>query len=281
MNYPLAAASIPRPACKRIQPKAINASLSKCGFNRKTSRAIVFGAAWCVGLGWRHICFEQGILHILTIIKHLRTPGPFQSLLQICLDWCQVVAGVSFSPMRVPTIVLSCVDCPWMDFNCAFLRHCSAQLLTPGITLPKPQRQHDVCTMEGIVDLNLSAANDDKRLNACRLWLQVTTLSDISTLMGDRIDRTAWLCLLSLTSNQAEWPRPDSAMQRGVGSVAQGPLRCLLHQRVSLRLGLQAWSPHPVPWPMAARLLATKIAPLGHLRPTQLQTALRSRQGGP
>ena len=51
MNYPLAATSIPRRACETIQSKAINASLSKCGFSRKMSRAVVFGAFWFGGLG--------------------------------------------------------------------------------------------------------------------------------------------------------------------------------------------------------------------------------------
>ena len=35
--------------------------------------------------------------------------------------------------------------------------------------------------MNGILDLNLPPTTI-KRINACRLWLQVTTLSDISNL---------------------------------------------------------------------------------------------------
>jgi hypothetical protein len=205
MGYSLAATSIPRVACEKIQSKAINASLSKCGFNRHMSRAIVFGAFWFGGLGWRHLYFEQGILHILIIIKHLRTPGPFQSLLQICLDWYQVIAGVPFSPLSMPSISLNYTNCPWLDGTCAFLKHCSAQLLIPSIVLPTLQRQNDECIMMGLLDLNLPAATMN-RINSCRLWLQVTTLSDISTLQGGNIDRTAWLGSARMTSNDADWP---------------------------------------------------------------------------
>ena len=143
MNHPLSATSIPRRECKKIQSKAINASLSKCGFSRKTSRAVVFGAFWFGGLGWRHIYFEEGILHTLTLIKHLRTPGHFQSLLRICLDWYQVIACVSFLPLGIPAIPLNYMDSPWLDSTFTFLRHYSAQLVIPGITLPKLQRSHD------------------------------------------------------------------------------------------------------------------------------------------
>ena len=77
MNYPLSATSLTEAQCKSIQSRAVNASLTKCGFNRKMSRAIVFGSPWFGGMGRRHLYFEQGIQHVLTIIKHLRTPGPF------------------------------------------------------------------------------------------------------------------------------------------------------------------------------------------------------------
>jgi hypothetical protein len=86
MNYPLLATSLTRRQCKKIQFTAINASLSKCRYSRKTPCAIVFLAPWFDGLGWQHLFFEQGIQHVLLIIKHLRAPGPFQSLLQISLQ---------------------------------------------------------------------------------------------------------------------------------------------------------------------------------------------------
>ena len=138
MNYPLVATYIPRQACEKMQSKAINAFLSKCGFSRKMSQAVVFGAFWFrAGLGWRHIYFKEGILHhILTLIKHRCTSGPFQSLFGICLEWYQVIAGISFSPLYMPAIPLNYTDSTWLDFTCTFLHHCSAQLVIPGITLP-------------------------------------------------------------------------------------------------------------------------------------------------
>jgi hypothetical protein len=70
MNYPLVATTLTEKDCKTIQTKAINASLSKCGFRRSLARSIVFGSPWYGGMGWRHLFYEQGIQHVLLIVKH-------------------------------------------------------------------------------------------------------------------------------------------------------------------------------------------------------------------
>ncbi len=135
--------------------KAINASLSKGGFSRKASRSVVFGSPLYGGLGWRYLYFEQGILHTLSLIKHLRTPGPFHSLLLVSLDWYQRIAGVSFSPFRHPNLPLPYLDHAWFDCTIKFLRHCHAHLEIPSTLLPQPNRQHDKCIMETCIGLEL------------------------------------------------------------------------------------------------------------------------------
>ena len=72
---------------------------------------------------------------MLTIIKHLRTPGPFHSLLMISLHWYQVIAGVSFSPFRYTSFRLPYLDHPWFDCARSFLRLCLAHLDIPDTPL--------------------------------------------------------------------------------------------------------------------------------------------------
>jgi hypothetical protein len=103
-NYPLAATFLPRATCEKIQSLATNAVLIKCKFNHHFPRSVVFGSPWYGGLGWRHMYYEQGIQHVLIILKHLRTPGHFQSLLQINLCWYMVIAGVPFPPLANPSV---------------------------------------------------------------------------------------------------------------------------------------------------------------------------------
>jgi hypothetical protein len=205
MNCPPAAVSLSQGECRKIKSNAIDVSLSKCGSSHKTARAIVFGSPWFRGLGWRHLHFEQGTQHLLTLIKHLRTPGPFQSLFHVRLHWCQVIAGVSFSPFLHPDTPLPHLDNAWLDSTCQFLKHCSAQLEIPTIPLPVSKRRNDACVMDGFIGLGLSSSTL-QRLNFCCLWLRVTHLSGICTLAGDCVDRTAWLGLDPMPSSAADWP---------------------------------------------------------------------------
>jgi hypothetical protein len=111
---------------------------------------------WYGGLGWRHLYYEQGILHVL-LIKHLRTPGPLHSLLHVCLQWYQVIAGVPFSPLSCPDIPMPYLDSVWLDSTRVFLSHSSAQLVIPEIPLPQLQRENDACTMDRFIEQQLPA----------------------------------------------------------------------------------------------------------------------------
>ena len=59
MNYPLSATSLSEAQCKHIKSRAVNASLTKCGFNRKVSRAIVFGSPWFGGAWAGDTCISN------------------------------------------------------------------------------------------------------------------------------------------------------------------------------------------------------------------------------
>jgi hypothetical protein len=70
--------------------------------------------------------------------------------------------------------------------------------------------------MDGFIEANLKPITL-QRLNFCRLWLQVTFVSDISMLQGNTIDRQAWLGVAPMPSSKADWPqqsRPEEKVWR-------------------------------------------------------------------
>jgi hypothetical protein len=115
------------------------------------------------------------------------------------------VAGVSYTPLAWPNESLPHLDHAWLSSMRQFLKHCSAVLTIPEIPLPKPKRVQDTCIMDGFLKLSLKPTTI-RKLYLCRLWLQVTLLSDISTLAGTTIDRSAWLGLKQMPSSTADWP---------------------------------------------------------------------------
>jgi hypothetical protein len=190
-NYPLAATFLKRKDREKIQSFATCATLMKCGINRHFPHAVVFGSPKCGGLRWRHMWHEQGIQHVLIIIKHLRTPGHFQSLLQINLRWQALIAGVSFAPLEFPAINLPHLDSAWLDSTQLFLAQSRAQILIPGLPGPQSFCQQDRCIMDAVLTLSYTTAQI-KKVNCCRLFLQAARLSKITTLQGTSIDSTAW-----------------------------------------------------------------------------------------
>jgi hypothetical protein len=178
VNYPLDATFLTRPVCENIQSSATSATLNKCGFNQHFPRAIVFGSPRYGGMGMRYMGYEQGIQHvIIIIIKHLRTPGHFESLLQINLRWYMLIAGVSFQPLSFPEIVLPHLEGAGLNSTHVFLAHSRSQLLIPGLPTPQAFRKFDAFIMDAVLDLHYTAGQI-RQVNWCRLFLHATRLSE-------------------------------------------------------------------------------------------------------
>ena len=203
-NYPLAATSLTRENCRKIQSFATAATLTKVKFNRHFPHAVVFGSPYYGGMGWRHMYYEQGIQHVLIIIKHLRTPGAFQSLLQITLRWYQCLAGVSFAPLEYPDIPLPHLEHAFLNCSRLFLDQCRAKLVIPSIPIKPLFRTQDTFIMEAVGTLKYTQGQAEQ-VNCCRLFLQADLLSEISSLSGTAIDICAWKGTERLPSHH-DWP---------------------------------------------------------------------------
>jgi hypothetical protein len=82
---------------------------------------------------------------MIMLNKHLRTPGQFQSLLLIILQWYQVTAGTFFCPFSRPKIQIPYIERSWLDSTREFLAHSSSSLTIEQTPTPQLQRQHDAC----------------------------------------------------------------------------------------------------------------------------------------
>jgi hypothetical protein len=111
-------------------------------------------AAWAGGT----LYFEQGIQHVLIIIKHLRTPGHFQSLLQINRWWYMlIIAGISFAPLLFPNVPLPHLEGAWMNSTRKFLARSRSQLFIPSLLTPLIFRNHNRLIMDTVITLNYTS----------------------------------------------------------------------------------------------------------------------------
>ncbi len=79
--------------------------------------------------------------------------------------------------------------------------------LTPFLC--PPQREHDVHIMDRVIDSGKFKPREIRMVNYCRLFLGVTTVSDVSTADGKDIDRTMFLGYPSLLASQTKWMKAE------------------------------------------------------------------------
>jgi hypothetical protein len=169
-----------------------------------------------------------------------------------------LIAGVSFAPFQFPSSNLPHLDSAWLDSTRNFLAHSRSQIIIPSLPSPKPFRQYDQIIMDMVLRLSLSAGQV-KKINYCRLFLQVTRLSEITNLEGNHIDPTAWTGSTRLQSHH-DWPRqghPGSrtwALWRNAITDAfcqQPDERVRLKRPGLLDLPLGSWLPGSRPFQLA------------------------------
>jgi hypothetical protein len=66
-----------------------------------------------LGIGDRHLCYEQGIDATLQLLKHIRANSKLGDFLKIGLDWTQLHAGVSFPILETTRRALPHLDHGW------------------------------------------------------------------------------------------------------------------------------------------------------------------------
>jgi hypothetical protein len=98
MTHCLPCSHMTKTQLHHIQNKMTSISLSKRGCSSKTSRAVVFGPRRFLGIGDRHLHYEQGIGRTLQLLKHIRSDPKLGTFLKIALDWTQLHFPFSKTP---------------------------------------------------------------------------------------------------------------------------------------------------------------------------------------
>jgi hypothetical protein len=185
----------------------VSTSLSKMGYSCKASRVVVFGPRRYLRIGLRHLYYKQGIGQTLQLLKHIRSDSNLGSFLQIGLDWTQLHAGVSFPIMENPQQNLPRLERGWYTSMREFLASIDASIyLLPTPVTPTLLRAKDCILMEDLLK-NEFTPREIKKINLCRLILQVESLAEICTPTGNCILEGVWRGERPCSSSKFLWPR--------------------------------------------------------------------------
>ena len=173
----------------QVETKAHQSMAAAMGFNRHTSKAILYAPAAMGGGGMRHLAVEQGLAQLENFVRHWRSGNTqIGALVRIALHWAQTVAGVSTGLLQEPATNIPHLEAKWFGSLRDFLTAANTQVVVDDDGVVPKQREHDRYIMEVLMSSGKYTPAELRRLNYCRLHLQATLLSDIATADGVAID---------------------------------------------------------------------------------------------
>jgi hypothetical protein len=206
MTYPLCISSMTPKQCDRIDITLRAALLPALGYARNLPLGIALGPSADGGLDIHSTHTEQGLRKVTTLIGHLRQGGRASALLRIAIDWCQLLAGVSYPILSFPARRIPHAETCWITTLRDNLRihHLSLNLTSTWCDLP--QRAGDFHLMDRLGPLHTPLQS--RRLNQCRLWLHVSRLSDITHTNGKTLlSKALYGDPLTHRRSGLTWPR--------------------------------------------------------------------------
>ena len=122
-------------------------------------------------------------------MKQWRKASVSGKLLRIAISWFQVQVGVSFSIMGNVKAPLPHLESKWIASLRGFLAQIDAHISIDHLHVPLLQRLHDFNLMDAIQSSGQFTNAEVRRLNYCRLYLQVVTVSDLTDVSGKVLDQ--------------------------------------------------------------------------------------------
>jgi hypothetical protein len=179
VKYPLPQSFFTKQRLEKAQASTMGPILAKCGFGRTTPRALIYAPTELGGGGFIPWYVLQGEGQVTNFLKHWRTDSLISRTLKVTLAWAQFQAGIS-TPILVNTsIKLPHLECRWVNSLRDFLAWSNSVIQVTKPSIPLLERIGDFHIMDQAIKLGIFQAVDLKILNYCRLYLHVTTVSEL------------------------------------------------------------------------------------------------------
>ena len=188
--YPMPSSTLSDAHCDALQVQFKKAFLPKYGFNRHMPNAVVYGPNELGGIGLRTLSVERGISQTYLLLACLRSPGVPAKLANIAISWAQFLAGTSVSIFEdVTTSLPHLAPMQWIPQVRKFLHSTSCQIELETKFLPPLQRDNDRYLMDIVLESQIFTKAELLLVNACRIYMGVTLLSDITTPDGTKLSK--------------------------------------------------------------------------------------------
>jgi len=211
LSYPLPATWIPDSFFKKVHTLSTSTILNKMGYHRNLPRCLVYAPRTVGGIGLCNLQTEMEVQQIMIVLRHMRAKTPLGQAIEILIRQYQLWAGVS-QPILQDTTPYSWIPNRWLSRLRKTMHEHNIQLKHSAWVI-QPLRQNDVFLMEAINELGLTPLQLEQ-INACRMYLQITTLAEIVDHTGTIIlsqaistdTKKAPIGLQDLSNSTLRWP---------------------------------------------------------------------------
>lgn len=214
VTYSFPTTSLTEKQCNAIQSIVKETLLQKMGLPPTFPLELVYGDKYFGGIGLLILFAEQGMHQTLLFLRHVRADTSLGQQLIIAIRYYQLHAGISESALEY-TAPLPYVNFPWIDSLRQYLYQASGILKMTTPWLPTKQRQGDSFIMDKMTQSKRFKDSELRTINNCRMYLQVTRVSDIATPDGSRV-LTKMLSgeyhiedLTTIRRQEYQWPRQE------------------------------------------------------------------------
>jgi hypothetical protein len=181
-RYGMSATTLTKTQLYRSQQLIISIILPKLGFNRNMPRQVVYAPTHFGGIGLSDLYIEQGLAQLKFLLTHLRKHTDITDTISLLIESYMITAGTLHSPFDQSTNQ-EYVHAPWIHSLQHFLQHADLRITTPNITCNTLIRDNDIPLMT-LATQYTKNIDHIRAINSCRIWLQVTTLAEITDSNG-------------------------------------------------------------------------------------------------
>ena len=179
-------------------------------------RAVVFGSTSFGGMGWDSMFSIQLYEKVKYFTRNVRIRSRLGNLIQAATETAQIFAGISSNVLNTNTKWSQWCPLTWITSLSIGLQSIDAGIDT-NFMIMKPIREYDRNLMDIFYGWQYTTL-DLKQLNMCRVYLQVVTVADITSMDGTTLEHQYIDCKKTRKSTLT-WPNqvepPKSAKTSG------------------------------------------------------------------
>ena len=187
VEYTLPQSFLSEKQLKAIESASMPKLYAACGYNRKTSRAVLAGPEELSGGGFTPLLAIAGTGYVLHFLKNWRTPTEdIGKTLRIVYAWTSYQAGITTPLLEQTETNIEYVDGKVIPAMRKYLHDIGGSIVLHNTMIRPKLRQHDASIMERAIGMEFTAIQM-RRINSVRMYLGIMYLSEICNIEGDSL----------------------------------------------------------------------------------------------